>query len=68
MESLHVYNHPTMPTWARAARIIFALLPSSAPSERVFSLVEAMFGHSQHSVLADQLQGSVMLRYHKRAI
>ena len=47
--------------------MVFAILPSSAPSERVFSLVEAMFGHSQDRMLADQLQGSVILRYNKRA-
>ena len=45
---------------------IFAMAPSSAASERVFSLVESMFGHEQKSALADQLQGSVMLRYNKR--
>ena len=54
--------------WAIAARIVFAMLPSSAPCERVFSLVECMFGQDQLSSLADQLQGSVMLRYNKRAV
>ena len=62
------FNNPQFPGWAKAARIIFAMLPSSAPSERVFSLVEGMFGSDQLNVLGDQLQGSVMLRYNKRAI
>ena len=36
---------PALPdTWAIAARIIFAMQPSSAASERVFSLVKEMFG------------------------
>ena len=35
---------------------------------RVFALVEAMFGEDQLSVLGDQLQGSVMLRYNKRIV
>ena len=61
-------NHPQFPAWAIAARIVFAMLPSSAPCERVFSLVECMFGQDQLSSLADQLQGSVMLRYNKRAV
>ena len=61
-------NHPTIPTWAKAARIIFALTPSSAASERVFSLVDSMFGSDRKASLADQLQGSVMLKYNKRAI
>ena len=37
-------NCPRFPTWAIAARIIFAMQPSSAASERVFSLVKEMFG------------------------
>ena len=44
------------------------MLPSSAPSERVFSLVEDMFGRDQLKVLGDQLQGSVMFRLNKRTI
>ena len=28
------FNHPKFPAWAKAARLIFAMLPSSAPSER----------------------------------
>ena len=43
-------------------------LRSSAASERVFSLVESMFGADQISALADQLQGSAMLNYNKRVI
>eukprot|EP00966_Prymnesium_polylepis_P187454 4346007-Prymnesium_polylepis.1 len=61
-------NHPALPAWAKAARICFAILPSSAPSERVFSLVKSMFGDEQLSSLADQIQAAVMLNYNKRAI
>ena len=61
-------NQSKFPTWAHAARIAFAMLPNSAPSERVFSLVENMFGRDQISSLGDQLQGSAMLRYNKRPI
>ena len=61
-------NHPTIPTWAMAARIVFAFTSSSAASECVFSLVESMFGRERKSSLADQLQGSVMLKYNKRQI
>ena len=45
-------NQSKLPTWARAARMVFAMLSSSAPSERVFALVEAMFGEDQLSVLS----------------
>ena len=61
-------NSPQFPTWAKAARIVFALVPSSAACERVFSLVESMYGHEQVSSLADVLQGSVMLRFNKRVV
>ena len=62
------HNHPQIPTWAKAARMIFSMQCSSAASERVFSLVESMYGHEQHSALADQLQAGVMLRYNKRLV
>ena len=61
-------NHPTIPTWAKAARIVFAFTSSSAASERVFSLVDSMFGPERKSSLADQLQGSVMLKYNNRQV
>lgn len=61
-------NKPWIPAWATAARICFAFQPSSAAAERVFSLVEAMFGKDQSTVLADMIQGSTMLRYNKRVV
>jgi hypothetical protein len=61
-------NHPIIPTWARAARIVFSLQCSSAASERVFSLVQDMFGTDQLATLADQLQGAAMLKYNKRTV
>ena len=62
------HNNPKFPTWAIAARIVFAITPSSAASERVFSLVKCMFGKDQLSSLGDQLQGSAMLRYNRHNI
>jgi hypothetical protein len=38
---------------------------TSAAAERVFSLVEAIFGTEQLSLLADQVQAGAMLRYNK---
>ena len=61
-------RHQRMPAWAEAARIAFALSCTSAASERIFSLVEGMFGTDQVSALADQLQAAVMLRYNKRHV
>mmetsp|Transcript_18603 Transcript_18603/g.54513 ORF Transcript_18603/g.54513 Transcript_18603/m.54513 type:complete len:172 (+) Transcript_18603:2232-2747(+) len=57
-----------LPSWAKAARIVFAMAPSSAACERVFSLLKSMFGDDQSSALADMLQGSLMLRYNKREL
>ena len=47
---------------------VFALTCTSAASERVFSLVKAMFGKANDRILADGVQGSVMLRYDKRMV
>ena len=46
----------------------FSMTCTSAAAERVFSLVEAMYGHEQRSALADQLQAALMLRYNKRMV
>ena len=46
----------------------FSMTCTSAAAERVFSLVEAMYGHEQRSALADQLQAALMLRYNKRVV
>jgi len=57
-----------LPAWSEVARMIFALSANSASCERVFSLLKSMFDHTQNSVLADILQGSLMMRYNKRDI
>ena len=60
--------HPAVPAWAIAARIVFAMLPTSAPCERVFSEVKEMLGKDQLASVSDVLQGSVMMRYNKRIV
>ena len=37
-------------------------------AERVFSLLEAMFGKDQDASLSDMIQGALMLRYNKRTV
>ena len=61
-------NASQIPAWASAARIVFALSPNSASCERVFSLLESMFGDEQMSSLADYLQAALMLRYNGRSV
>ena len=58
-------NSPSLPVWAKAARMAFGLSCTSAAAERVFSLVDGMIGAHQVTVLADQVQAGVMLRYNK---
>ena len=57
-----------LPTWAKAARIVFALSPNSASCERVFSLLASMFSPEQKSTLTDAVQASLMRRYNKREV
>ena len=57
-----------MPAWRKAARIVLAIPPTSAASERVFSLLEEMFGKGMDASLADLIQASLMLRYNKRRV
>jgi hypothetical protein len=57
-----------MPTWRKMALRVFAIPPNSAASERVFSLLEAMFGKDQISALSDMIQAALMLRYNKRTV
>jgi hypothetical protein len=55
-----------IPAWAHAARIAFAFAPNSAACERVFSMLEHMFGDAQMSALSDYLQAALMSRYNGR--
>ena len=62
-------NHrQEVPTWARAARIVFAFSPNSAACERVFSLLKTFFGSKQDNSLSDYIEGSLMLRYNGRVV
>jgi hypothetical protein len=54
------------PAWCHAARLAFALTPSSAASERVFSLLACLFPQTRERSLADQVELTLMLRYNKR--
>lgn len=54
-----------LPCWQKAAKIAFCLLPSSAPAERVFSLMSAAIGDQQHSFLEDHIQTMLMLQYNR---
>ena len=56
------------PTWALAMQIIGSFTPNSAAAERVFSMLNMMFGDTQMSALVDMIQTALMLRYNKRTV
>ena len=59
-------NSSHLPKWSAAARRIFLIQPSSAASERVFSLLNNSFGDQQENALQDYVESSLMLQYNKR--
>lgn len=56
-------NSSLLPKWSLAARIAFAISPNSASCERIFSLLEEMYGDQQMHALADQLRAAIMLAF-----
>ena len=59
-------NTTNLPKWSLAAQKILLVQPSSAASERVFSLLKASFTDQQDLALQDYLQASLMLQYNGR--
>ena len=53
-------NATCLPHWASAARKVVLVQPSSAASERVFSLLNSAFGDQQDNMLQDYLEASLM--------
>ena len=52
-----------LPTWAEALKRVLLIQPSSAASERVFSLLRNSFGERQNVSLQDYIETSLMLQY-----
>ena len=52
-----------LPHWATACKKVLLCQPSSAAVERVFSLLNNHFGHSQYSSLEDYVETAIMLQY-----
>ena len=61
-------NGGSFKTWAIAARIVFAISPSSASCERVFALLTRLFGEQQLSALSDYVQAALMLNHNGRTV
>lgn len=58
-------NATELPCWSAAARKALLVQPSSAASERVFSLLKSSFGDQQDSSLQDYIEASLILQYNK---
>ena len=56
-------NFTELPLWSSVARKVLLIQPSSAASERVFSLLKASFGEQQDGTLQDYVETSLMLQY-----
>ena len=55
-----------LPTWAACVRKVLCIQPSSAATERVFSLLQTTFGDRQGLALQDYIETALMLQYNKR--
>ena len=55
-----------IPNWAKACKKILLIQPSSAASERVFSLLENYFRDNQACVMEEYIEASIMLQYDQR--
>ena len=56
-------NSNDLPAWSEAARTVFAMKPSSAGAERIFSLLACCFGPSRARSLMDVLEGTLMVKF-----
>lgn len=61
-------NGASFPSWATAARIVFAFTPNSASVERVFAKLRNMFDVDQMRTLGDQMRAGLMLACNGRTI
>ena len=55
-----------LPNWGGAARKALLVQPSSAASERVFSLLNNTFGKKQNNSLENYVESCIMLQYNNR--
>ena len=59
-------EEPNLTNWCSAVQKLVLVQPSSAASERVFSLLAATYSHQQESSLEDGLEASIMMQYNER--
>ena len=59
-------NEEGLPYWSEAAKKMFLIQPSSAVSERVFSLLNNSLRSRQNSSLQDYVEAAILLQYNNR--
>lgn len=59
-------NASALPHWSKVAQKMFLLQPSSAATERVFSLLKSSFNDQQDNSLKDYIESSLMLQYYNK--
>ena len=59
-------NEAELPFWFAAAKLILLMQPSSASSERVFSILTMAFGHLHNLTLQGYIECLLMLQFNKR--
>ena len=52
-----------LPAWSAAARAVFAMSPSSATPERIFSIVASTLGKGRDTTRFDLIEAGLMLRF-----
>ena len=52
-----------LPAWSAAARAVFAMSPSSATPERIFSIVASTLGKGRDNAKFDLIESGIMLRF-----
>ena len=55
----------SLPSWVAVVRKVLLVQPSSAASERVFSILKQSFGEQQALSLQDYIEASLMLQYNR---
>ena len=61
-----VKNEEKLPNWATAYKKIVLCQPSSAATERIFSILKNSFNADQNLALEDYIELSLMLQCNKR--
>ena len=64
----HCSCYEGIKVWWEACELAALVLPTSATSERVFSLSKNLFGDKQSRLLSDALEAGLMLAFNKREL